>query len=142
MSLTPVGKRMQQFCSFKDALLASGLPVADLAADGTRYFAFGHRKGEPVAFVGFGCFYDEDLLHSSVEPALLRGQKHGKMGDRHHGAARSAAMHSAATYVERCIIRPGFWNVQRKDVPAALATSWQFLAAYPDPAVSMCLSLV
>jgi hypothetical protein len=68
---------MQHFCSFKDALLAFGLPVADLATDGTRYFAFGHRKGEPVAFVGFGCFDAEDLLQSLMEPALLRGQNHG-----------------------------------------------------------------
>jgi hypothetical protein len=51
-------------------------------------------------------------------------------------------MHLAVTYVERCIIRQGFRNVQRMDVPAALATSWQFLATYPDSAVSMCLSLI
>jgi amino-acid N-acetyltransferase len=146
MSLMPVQRGSSTFAAFEGALMAAGLPIADLDADGAQYFAFGHQTNEPLAFVGLISFGDEGLLRSLVVPITLRGENIGNWAiDAMAQKARQQGIRRIwllTTDAERYFIRQGFRIVHRKDVPAVIAASRQFSTTCPDSAVLMCLTLV
>jgi N-acetylglutamate synthase-like GNAT family acetyltransferase len=146
MTLTPVERGSSNFAAFESALAAAGLPITDLDADDARYFAFGLRADEQLAYIGVIRFGDEALLRSLVVPEELRGQSYGNwaidaiaLQARKQGVLRIWLL---TTDAEGYFVRQGFRIVHRKDVPSAIVASRQFSSTCPDTAVLMCLTLV
>ncbi|MDP3869367.1 tyrosine protein phosphatase [Phenylobacterium sp.] len=145
MRLRPIEPSSPAFEAFEDALIAAGLPTADLVGEGARYYAMGETPQEAQAFVGLAPLGDEALLRSVVVPIAGRGAGRG-------GVVVDLVADLAATYgVRRLWLlttdgegyfkRHDFRVVPRGDAPAKIVALQQFSVTCPATAVLMCRTL-
>ena len=126
------------WAAFEAALRAAGLPVADLADPGQRFFSF----ADGAAFGGFAQAGPVILLRSLVVAPDHRGRGlGGRRSPLSWPSPAGAAPTSAwllTTDAQGFFARHGFAEVNRGMAPPAVAASSQFTGLCPASAVLMC----
>ena len=130
-----------EFCRI---LTEAGLPTTDLDEPAQHFFMLDLPSGDHA----FGGFYLADydaLLRSIVVPIGERGRGSGQrmVGCllaqlRSRGVARTWLL---ATKASTYFARFGFVAVERREAPAAIATTREFAALCPASADLLCLTL-
>ncbi len=128
-----------------EALAAEGLPIEDIEAEGKDFFAFRNRAGALVGFAGMEIFGTEALLRSLVVLPPVRERTYGTaiaLWMTAEAARRGVRrLFLLTTTAAPFFAKLGFRRVDRKEVPAAIASTAEFSRLCPSSAVLMTKSL-
>ena len=126
-------------------LTAAGLPTADLANAPLRLWGI-RRHGALQAVVGIESHGSEALLRSLVVANAWRGRGLGlellRHAETHALAAGQRQLHLLTTDAADYFHRQGYRQVDRSEVPAAIATTAQFAGLCPASSMLMRKVLV
>lgn len=132
------------FGALRDALAASGLPVADLADPGRAFFRFDDDAG-PVGFAGVEGDGPDRLLRSLLVVADRRGDGLGRavlaLLENVARVMRVQRLHLLATTAAPFFRANGYAGAERGAAPASIVASREFTALCPASAAYLVKAL-